>query len=287
MSETTPYKVLFVDQSQDQSDAPPTPDDVTGAEILHQSTGSRLVKVQQSYVIKFGTQVYPIEAQNMLYVARTTTVPVPKVYAIYQRGEEQSVVTYIVMQYLPGTTLLKLWDNLDRDHKTLIAKTIRSYFDELRQLQHPGYIGSIAGGPPLDDIFSATQGADEVKTSFATDTEFIDSIIRIYMLETGERMSYKARYYQHVLPRVLCGDGSPVFTHNDFQRKNIMVQPDGTPIIIDWEFASWYPKYWEYSSATFAHGGWNDDWHDYVRMILDEYPNESLWLSSMKLEMWS
>ncbi|KAK4147065.1 uncharacterized protein C8A04DRAFT_34291 [Dichotomopilus funicola] len=219
----------------------------------------------------------------MLYVTKTTTIPVPKVYAIYRcHDEKQRIATYIVMQYIPGTTLLNLWASLDQARKTDIARTLRGYFDELRRLEHPehlaGYFGNIAGGPPLDDMFSATQGAaDEVKTPFATEDELIDCIIRIYVLETGERTSHKTRYYQNVLPTFLHGNGSP----------NVMVQPDGTVVMIDWEFASWYPTYWEYSTATFANGGWNDDWHDYVRMALDEYPIQSLWLSSMKLEMWS
>lgn len=289
MPDTAPYDILLMDQAENEANTVPTPNDINGSEILiHQSTGSRLVRMQQRFVMKFGVQVNPIEAHNMLYVAKSTTVPVPRVYAIYQSpSENESVITYIVMEYVPGTTLLKLWAKLDQVHKLSIAKTLRTCFDELRHLEHPGYFGNITGGPPLDDMFSATEGAQEVKTSFETEDELIDCIIRIYFLETGDRMAHKTQYYQHVLPTILRGNGSPVFTHNDFQRKNIMVRPDGMPIIIDWEFASWYPTYWEYSTATYSNGGWNDDWHEYVRMVLDEYPNQSLWLSTMKLEMWS
>lgn len=288
MSEPTSYDVLFIDQSQNYPIPLPTPNDIDGSEVLPSNPGgTRIVGIQQRFVMKFGVDVQPIEAHNMLYVAKSTTVPVPKVYAIYQRREKQSVVTYIVMQYVQGTTLLNLWGSLDQARKTSIAETLRAYFDQLRQLKHPGFFGNIDGGPPLDDIFSAAQGANEIKRSFATEDELIDWIIRIYSLETGERAAYKTRYYQHILPTVLRGGGTPIFTHNDFHRKNIIVREDGVPVIIDWEFASWYPTYWEYSTAMFANGGWNDDWHEYLRIVLDEYPNQSLWLSSMRLEMWS
>jgi thiamine kinase-like enzyme len=100
-------------------------------------------------------------------------------------------------------------------------------------------------------------------------------------------MAHKVRYYWNVLPTALRTDSTPLFTHNDFQRKNIIVQDDVGLVIIDWEFASWYPMYWEYSTATWGNGGWYDDWHDYVRIILNNYPTQSLWLSTMKLEMWS
>ncbi|KAH8884177.1 kinase-like protein [Thozetella sp. PMI_491] len=287
MPNKKPYDVLFLDQSEKHTNPLPTPHDIEGSEVLmHKSTGSRLLKVQQRFVIKFGTHVQPIEGHNMLYVAESTTVPVPKVYAIYQCREERGVVTYIVMQYVPGATLLESWDSLDKARKTTVALTLRTYFDRLRQLQPPGYFGNITGGPPLDDMFSATQNTLDIKTSLATEDELIDCIIRQYSIETGERMAYKTQYYQHVLPTILRGNGSPVFSHNDFQRKNVLVQPDGTLVIIDWEFASWYPTYWEYSTAIYANGGWSDDWHEYIRMVLDEYPTQSLWLSNMKNEMW-
>lgn len=282
------YEVLFLDQSQNHSNPLPTPNDINGSEVLvHESTGSRLAKVQQRFLIKYGYHVDPIEGHNMLFVAKSTTVPVPQVCAIYQSPDQQGVVTYIVMQSIPGTTLLESWGSLDKARKTDIAITLRTYFDQLRKLEPPGYFGDITGGPPLGDMFLATQDADDNrKSSLRTEDELIDYIIRAYSFETGERMAHKARYYQHVLPSVLRGNGSPVFTHNDFQRKNVIVQPDGTPVIIDWEFASWLPIYWEFSTAIYCNGGWNDDWHEYIGMVLDEYPTQSLWLSTMRNEMW-
>ncbi|KAI8689370.1 APH domain-containing protein [Fusarium sp. Ph1] len=239
MSEPMSYDVLFIDQSQNYPIPLPTPNDMDGSEVLPSNPGgARLVRMQQRFFMKFGVDVQPIEAHNILYVAKSTTVPVPKVYAIYQRREKQSVVTYIVMQFVQGTTLLNLWGSLDQARKTSIAKTLRAYFDQLRQLKHPAFFGNIDGGPPLDDIFSAIQGTNETRGSFATEDELIDWIIRIYSLETGERMAYKTRYYQHILPSVLRGDGTPIFTHNDFQRENVTVRDDGVLVIIDWEFTS-------------------------------------------------
>ncbi|KAF5017922.1 hypothetical protein F66182_10118 [Fusarium sp. NRRL 66182] len=284
------YDVLFRDHPEDFLGLLPTPNDVASGESLPNTGSASLVRIRQSFVMKYGSEVRPTEAHSMLYVAKHISVAVPKVYAIYQRNEEEedSVVTYILMQYIPGKTLKALWTELDKARKTSIAKALRTSFDQLRQLKHPGYFGDINGGPPLDDIFTGTErGLDNIKSSFATEQELINSVIRIYSLETGYRMAHKVRYYYHILPTVLCSNGSPILTHNDLQRKNIIVQDNGTLVIIDWEYASWYPNYWEYSSAMFANSGWRDDWDEYLRIILDEYPNEALWLSTMKTEMWS
>ncbi|EXL41966.1 hypothetical protein FOCG_15325 [Fusarium oxysporum f. sp. radicis-lycopersici 26381] len=282
------YDVLFKDELQDSQGPLPTPNDVDSGESMQNTGSASLVRIREKFVMKYGLEVQPIEAYNMLYIAKHTSVTVPKVYAIYQQKIQDSVLTYILMQHIQGKTLKDLWTELDKARKTSIAKALRTSFDELRQLNHPGYFGDINGGPPLDDVFTGTQGGvDNIKSSFATEEELIKSIIQIYSLETGERTAHKVRYYQHVLPTVLRSNGTPVFTHNDLQRKNIMVQNDDNLVIIDWEYASWYPNYWEYSSAIFANGGWRDDWDEYLRIILDEYPNEALWLSTMKTEMWS
>jgi hypothetical protein len=287
-AEPPQYDVLLKDQPENFLGPLPSPNDIDSGEYMPNTGSASLVRIREIFVMKYGSELQPTEAHSMLYVAKHTSVVVPKVYAIYQRKEEDSVVTYILMQHIQGKALKDLWAELEQTRKTSIAKTLRTSFDQLGQLKHPGYFGDINGGPPLDDVFTGTQGGlDNIESSFTNEEELINSIIRIYSLETGDRTANKVRYYQHVLPTILRSNGSPVFTHNDLQRKNIVVQDDGTLSIVDWEYASWYLNYWEYSSAMSANGGWRDDWDEYLRIILDEYPNEALWLSTMKTEMWS
>jgi hypothetical protein len=75
----------------------------------------------------------------------------------------------------------------------------------------------------------------------------------------------KADFYRRALPFIF-RDHPPVFTHGDLQQKNILVRKvpcsgkgEETRFkyeiaILDWEFAGWYPSYWEYSRALFACG---------------------------------
>ena len=97
---------------------------------------------------------------------------------------------------MPDKTLINLWSSLNQARKTAIAITLQTYFNQLRQLPHPGYFGNIIGGPPLNNIFSATMGTSEVvKISFATEDKFINTITRIYSFETGKRTAHKLHYY--------------------------------------------------------------------------------------------
>lgn len=183
-------------------------------------------------------------------------------------------------------TLLNLWGSLEEACKTSVAKTFPTLFNQLRKLQHPESFENINGGPPLDDVFLVTHGASQIKTSFAIKDELIDWIIQIYSLEAGERMAHEVRYYQHILlifllpfsPRVSfkgktssCSLMGRQLLSNGILHRGI--QPTGsTPAL---------------RLPTVV--GMMIGWHDYVRMALDEYPNQSppLWLSSMKIGIWA
>ncbi|KAJ4030456.1 hypothetical protein NW761_000143 [Fusarium oxysporum] len=185
------------------------------------------------------------------------------------------------MEYIPGKLRMDLWSDIDPTRKTSIARTLRTYFDQLRQLKHPGYFGTIHGGPPNIHLFMQ----DDITEPLKSEREFVDAIIRSYAIELGPRGAQKVRYYQRVLPAIFNGDNSSVFSHNDLQRKNIMLLDDGSLVIIDWEYAPWSPVYWEYFVAMFCCLAWTDDWHEYVGQALDEYPNEYLWFATMHREM--
>jgi len=92
----------------------------------------------------------------------------------------------------------------------------------------------------------------------------------------------KRKYYTRVLPSVL-RDSPSVFTHGDFQRKNVLVTRDDTAIMIDWEEAAWYPTFWEYAMTMYS-CRWNDYWHSWVVKILEEYPNEYAWMEMVLRE---
>ncbi|KAM5513784.1 monocarboxylate permease-like protein [Fusarium oxysporum f. sp. phaseoli] len=71
-----PYDVLFEDASQDYTTPLPTPNDIESGEIIpDREWGANVVKIQQRFIMKFGRDVRPIEANNMLYVAKHTTKP--------------------------------------------------------------------------------------------------------------------------------------------------------------------------------------------------------------------
>ncbi|CAG8898220.1 unnamed protein product [Penicillium egyptiacum] len=88
-----------------------------------------------------------------------------------------------------------------------------------------------------------------------------------YIGAINRGLSAPLRYYaEHALV-----DGHEiVFTHSDFSSRNILVHENSdyqVTAILDWEFAGWYPEWWEYFRAykSFHRG---KDWGDYLCYIL-------------------
>ena len=74
-----------------------------------------------------------------------------------------------------------------------------------------------------------------------------------------------------------------VFTHGDFQAKNILVEKlEGHGessrfklTVIDWETSGWYPEYWEFCTAARS-GRFRTDWIDTIQRIMPIYAKEFL-----------
>ncbi|KAK1770560.1 kinase-like protein [Phialemonium atrogriseum] len=233
-----------------------------------------LEKIEKSsLVVKFGVGDDPIEGETLLFVRENSNVAVPQLFAIYQKEWEDTKITYIVMENISGRTLISLWDGL-------------SGFDTLRQLPSPGYFGSVERRKPLDGMFWTDEDLTAINGPFSTEDELIEAMLKRYIRDCGDRVRHRAEYYRRVLPQVLQGNGTAVFTHNDLQRKNIIIRPNGETVIVDWAASGWYPVYWEYATAMFTFEAKKDDWHIYVGKILDEFPNHYIWIDTLRVEMW-
>jgi len=255
---------------------------ITSPDVIQESTGRRIVRVGDHFLVKYGLNVTLIEGENMLFVRQFPSIPVPRVYAIF--ADKNTRVNYIVMENVEGQSLAFRWTTLSTTAKTAIADTLRDVFDQLRSLPCPGYFGSLGNRPLEDSMFWTADATAMINGPFETEAQLNEAMVRKYLYNNMSLQ--KAEFYRRILPLVLHSH-KPVFSHADLQRKNIMMRNDGRLVIIDWETAGWYPSYWEYTLAMFTCGRWDDDWHAWVPKILDEYPNEYAWMDMLRRELWS
>lgn len=50
---------------------------------LRNTEDEELLRLGQHFVVKFGFGINLIEGENMLFISKNTSVPVPRVYALY------------------------------------------------------------------------------------------------------------------------------------------------------------------------------------------------------------
>ena len=282
-NEVTYYPLPF---SMDEELLPhplPTHEEIDASQdVLEENPGCRVVRVGIHFLVKYGEHVSLHEAENMLFVKESTDAPVPQVYAMYNWWVEgQCLPTrYISMENVLGASLDSCWETLNHPGKMGVAKQLWGYFNHLRGIPSPGFFGLLARRPFNDSVSWASDGDDsKLSGPFNTIQPMLRALAR-KCLRAGKR-----GYYDRVLPRVMPNHGS-VFTHGDFQRKNVLVKPDSTLVLIGWEAAGWYPEFWEYAWALSTSTGWDDDWNWCVCHVLDEYLNEYAWMKMVFEDIW-
>jgi aminoglycoside phosphotransferase (APT) family kinase protein len=240
-----------------------------------------VVRIREHYAVKFGRRTSVQEGMNMLFVAQSTSIPVPKVYAIFEHEHEGHRLCFIVMEYIAGKLLIELWESKPLKQpgkKREIATTLRGYMNELRSLPSHGYYGSLWRGPyramELQNIKDQSLPPDPMTTGpHDTEQELCDAlwgswVKALYPSPTGpESRARFVKRWRRIYRAYFKGDGIPVFTHGDFERVNIIVADDGRLVMIDWEFSGWYPKFWESCHAANLLC-YRDDWAEWMDYIL-------------------
>jgi hypothetical protein len=274
----------------------PTKEEIESSkDILSDQTARIVVGVGPHFVVKYGIAIDPTEGGNILFVRQNTSIPVPRLYAVYT--DSSDCKTYIVMERIVGHSLASLWPQMSEAEKAVISKNLREIMDQLRRVPSPeGRYCSLGNRGLMDWVFWTGDSTNTlfIEGPFDTEDELNSAMIKKYLFNCGLRE--KATFYEHAFPQIFRGH-PPVFTHGDFQRKNIVVRKHEFPdarslkdrelVLIDWEFSGWYPSYWELGKALYSCGGWDDDWHRYLAKILDEYLVEWAYLSNLFRELWS
>lgn len=292
-SRTLPY---FADEATFPEKLPTMEKIESAIEILSNTTGRTVVGIGVHFVVKYGVQVNLLEGETILFLEQTTTIPLPRIYALFQSPDKS--ITYIIMERIRGPSLGSEWPKMDEKSKETVSSKLQMILEEMRQLESLGGFCSVNHQGLPDGLFWTDDPTNPFAGPFNTEPEFNKAVITKYV-ESG-LSRYKANYYSRTFKDIL-QNHPPVFTHGDFQRKNILIRNSRLPgeeevplndtdielVIIDWEFAGWYPSYWEYAKAIFACGRWDDDWNDWVDQILEPFRNENAWMGILLRELWS
>jgi aminoglycoside phosphotransferase len=187
-------------------------------------------------VIKLNTSRNEVDA--MEYVRTHTSVPIPRVYEVY---EPPDGAVNIVMEALPGDGTD--YTNMSPEQVQAFGDELSGYLRQLRSLEPPekGFIGSVNQGPLLDHRaghvrFGPFHNVDDfhsyLRIGGPPETWMYDSVVKTVHGRSG---AYRVK-----------------LTHADLNPTNIQYHNGRIMGIIDWECAGWYPEYWEYTKMWFA-----------------------------------
>ncbi|KAH6720392.1 kinase-like domain-containing protein [Leptodontidium sp. MPI-SDFR-AT-0119] len=213
------------------------------------------IPISRHKILKNGFSVHLTEAVTMDYVARNTSIPVPKVHCSFIHKNR----AYIIMERIQGKTLAAAWPHLSKDSLQKIFLQLKNMIKELRALKPPPEIGvaSCAGGSMYDSQFHRWLRAGLDETTRLGDHVSDEDTTAIKAMIVKQDGTWPA----------------PVFTHSDLNPFNILVRGDQIVSIIDWEFSGWYPPYWEYTSAWFGNVT-RGEWQSTIYSLLNPYPEE-------------
>ncbi|KNZ77230.1 hypothetical protein J132_06225 [Termitomyces sp. J132] len=206
-------------------------------------------------------------------------IPVPRVHRVLHSDQE----FLIVMDYIPGQTLAKVWPNLSTWQKIHVAWTLRGYIRQLRHLTAPGQTPpgpvTLHGPQPGESLlFGNIRPFRGPFTSYADLSCFFN-----------DRQQMTAKKYNIVLD-IPFDDSMPlVLSHQDLNLCNIILGEDGRLWLIDWGWSGYYPQWFEYIAMQrqneFKRVSGTDDkfWKLLIPFITGPYFHHHIWL----IKMWA
>jgi aminoglycoside phosphotransferase len=176
-------------------------------------------------------------------VKKHTEIPVPEVIDLVFTEDRACLITTRVPGEPLGKQVVRILENDDTKAREKLIRDLRYLVIQLRSI--PNRFGdsfkestgmhlcNTYGGPLLDVRFN-----NHMAGPFATEAEFNEEL----KVSTAPHLKHKDNHW-------IC------FTHGDLNMRNILVQDGEISGVVDWEFAGWYPEYWEYTKCDYAEYG--------------------------------
>ncbi|TFK57707.1 hypothetical protein OE88DRAFT_1615841, partial [Heliocybe sulcata] len=166
-----------------------------------------------------------------------TSIPVPQVRRVLT---SETGRTYVLMEYIKGRPLARLWLSMTSWQRFIVAWTLRTYIRQLR-VASTAYERCTVPGPMSDSLqkFGTPLWVfgDRFTGPYNTWAEFCDELNSI----CGKRGLGLFNPTEDL-----------VLTHCDLTARNIVVGEDGRLWLVDWGMSGFYPAWYEYIGTMSA-----------------------------------
>ncbi|KAK2754864.1 hypothetical protein FQN54_006757 [Arachnomyces sp. PD_36] len=227
--------------------------------ILFKLSGTNVVRLSKTLVLKAGGNILPCEASALRLVAEGTGIPVPRVHRSFQVPDVSQYFGtkgYIVMDYIDGVNLGDSWKYLSSEQKKdAVVQTVKMVEQmQALTLKDPGPLG---GGPCRGRFFTdysagPFSGAEEMEAWFN------HKLTLCKHLKQAPAETPSFHFSQFVL------------VHQDISPRNLIRDISGQLWMIDWADAGAYPPAFE-AAALACQGRFSE----FSEMVLSLMPDRS------------
>ncbi|RMZ84930.1 hypothetical protein DV738_g216, partial [Chaetothyriales sp. CBS 135597] len=208
-------------------------------------TGSSIVKFAPAFQSSQEVTAIEFVRQNC------PRIPVPEVLGTWEVTEEDDGDRkgYFAMSVLPGSMLRDAWPTMADEEKTTVLDDMATILADLRQIPVPeeGTTTMIGGVDGIGKAADARAGGSKFGGPFPTEADFNDWLVSLIHPDSQQ---YFSDFYVDTLRTCFSVDSARNhrlrFTHGDLGMHNFLVQDGRITGLVDWEYAGWYPEYWEY-----------------------------------------
>lgn len=211
---------------------------------------SNVSLLSPKYVAKAYSKHEAEDAMKAMELASTLGIHVPRT----QRTVRVDGIIYCIMDRIQGSTLAAEWMTLGWFATIRLAFQLRRMIRRLRSAKSLT-AGSLVSGECrsyyLDDSFGLPPRANSRQ---------VNAFMNFWLDFTSIGHEIKKTAAQHSIcsKKAFSIDRPFVFTHHDLSPRNIMLDPSHQLWLIDWDFAGFYPEFFEFAGMhNFISVRWN------------------------------
>lgn len=223
------------------------------APVIHKYGGVAVVRLSKSLVCKGGRGVAVSESHTMK-LAKSLQLPVPKVHRTFSSnvpglgGGPAVKGHFIVMDYLPGSTVEECWDALSQSERESVVNQASAIINRMQSIplqRPPGPVGR-SKHQKFEGHWFTENGAGPFET--------LDDLENW----CNHKIDVCIRYSQapEDTPRFVFKE--VVLTHQDIAPRNLLFDDQQKLWLIDWGLAGAYPPGFE-QAAFRSQSGWDKE----------------------------
>jgi Phosphotransferase enzyme family len=216
-------------------------------ELVHHIHNSpRLAPMSRVYLLSTNLLAKCIDLElvedsvTAMDVAHELGVRVPSV----KRTVQSKAGAYCIMERIKGTTLEEAWAGLSWFSTIQLALQLRRFIKLLRSVTSLT-AGSLATGECWSFWLEDRYGLP-ARSSPEAITSFIQFWVDFVSIRRAKKAA--AEGAGHPKGRVPPTAKTLLFTHHDLAPRNLLLDSSGQLWLLDWDYAGFYPSYFEYAS---------------------------------------